>query len=106
MVTIIQADETETGPRLRKTLVDKHGVECVLERTAIGGIVTGDYTKPKIDLYSYVRPSNGERMWFVEAELFFPPDVQMWRSYSLDESPSDEQIIEIVASDLQAGSHL
>lgn len=96
---ILHTDETESGPRLRKTLVDLHGITPELVREDIGGIMLrGIGTRPKIDLYSYVK-ADGERLWFIEAEFWIPPDVQMWRSWVVDEIPDDEQIRDIIQGD-------
>ncbi len=105
MITILQHDETETGPRVRKTLTDKHKISCVKIRE-INGLMTRDYSKAAVALWSYIRPSTGETIWIVEAELFFPPDVVLFRSYVLDGEPSDEQIRDVVAADAGKGSVL
>ncbi|RJP45457.1 hypothetical protein C4587_00740 [Candidatus Parcubacteria bacterium] len=98
MITILQHDETESGPRLRATLVEKYGICCTKIRE-IGGLLTRDYTEAAVALWSYVRPSTGATVWIIEAELFFPPDALVWRSYVLDNEPSDEQIREIIVMD-------
>lgn len=103
---ILQHDETETGPRIRKTLVDKHSIKVDLVRADISGTITRDGTVPDIDLYTYNRPSTGQTLWLIEARLFFPPDVELFRGYVLDREPNDEQIRFIVAEDLQKGSQL
>lgn len=94
--TVLQYDETETGPRVRKTLA-LHGVTCTLERGDIGGVITHDYTEPTIDLYRYTRPSNGKAVWLVEAMIYFPPDAVIYRSWVLDEEPTDDEVRAIVA---------
>lgn len=103
---ILQHDETETGPRIRKTLTDLHGIDCVHERDDIGGVRTEEWTLPDIDLYRYTRPSTGEDMWIVEARIFFPPDVELFRGWVVDERPDDEQVREIVTRNMQKDSVL
>ncbi|MBS9476260.1 hypothetical protein [Ancylobacter radicis] len=100
---ILQYDETESGPRIRKTLVDKHNIEATLVTADIEGTRTAKWTQPKIDLYSYTRPSNGQHLWLIEAEIFFPPDVVLYRGWVLDARPSDEQVRDIVARDKTVG---
>lgn len=96
---ILQHFESEAGT-LRQALAQKHGI-VVEKLREITGMVSNVGTQAPITLFSYVRPSNGQRLWLIEVELFFPPDVQLWRSYVLEEEPTDEQIREIVAKDQQ-----
>lgn len=103
---VLQQDETERGPRIRKTLVDAHGIDVTLLRADISGTMTNAGTIPAIDLYTYTRPSTGERMWLIEARIFFPPDAEVYRGYVVDEEPSDDQTRTIVALNLQKGSIL
>ena len=103
---ILQQDETESGPRIRKTLVDKHGLDVQLVKTDISGTITSSGTIPDIDLYTYVRPSNGQRLWLIETRIFFPPDVELFRGYVVDGEPDDEQSRLIVSKNLQKGSML
>ena len=98
---VLQYDETETGPRIRKTLADKHGVALTLIEGDVGGTLTSAYTQPTIDLYYYTRPSNGQDLWLIEAQLYYPPDVVVYRGWVVDELPTKEQIREIVATDRQ-----
>lgn len=100
-IAILQYDETEAGPRVRRMLIEKHGIACTLEEADIGGIATDAATFPKVDLYSYRRPSNGQVVWLLEAQIFFPPDVQLYRSWALSARPTAEQAREIVARDIQ-----
>lgn len=102
MITILQHDETESGPRVRKTLSDKHGISCRKIRE-IGGLLTRDYTQAEVALWAYIRPSTSATLWLIEAELYFPPDVVIYRSYVLDGEPTDEQIHELVSTDAGAG---
>jgi len=88
---ILQYDETETGPRIRKTLADKVGVICTLEVEDIDGVATAYQTLPKIDLYHYTRPSNGQTVWLLEAQIYYPPDVILYRSWVLSARPRDDQ---------------
>lgn len=97
-MNILHYDETETGPRLRKTLTDKHGITPELVRGNIGGVmIKGVYTEPQIDLYTYVRSSNGQRLWFIEMTSWYPPDVVLFQSWLLDTEPTDDQIRDIGA---------
>ena len=100
---ILQYDETESGPRIRKTLVEKHNIEVTIATHDIGGTRTSEWTQPKIDLYTYKRPSNGQQLWLIEAEIYFPPDVVLYRGWVLDAQPGVEQIRDIVARDQQPG---
>jgi hypothetical protein len=101
---ILQYDETETGPRIRKTLTEKHGVRVSLvAKDAVRNLITRSYTSAAVDLYSYVRPSNGQSLWLIEARMYFPPDVELWRGWVVDEQPTARQIETIVALDLKAG---
>ena len=96
---VLGYDQTETGPRLRKTLVDINGITPQIVRSDIGGLmISGVGTAPKIDLYTYMRPSNGQQVWFVECEEFYPPDAIVYSSWLLDEAPTDEQCRDIVAT--------
>lgn len=98
MPAVLHYDSTESGPRLRKTLVDLHGVSPDLVRGDIGGVmISGVGTCPEIALWAFVRPSTGERRWFVEAQSYYPPDVILWESWLLDAEPTDAEIREIMA---------
>lgn len=101
---ILQHDETETGPRIRKTLTDIHGVNASIVRKGIGGLTADGQHEAEVDLYRYTRPSNGQVAWLIEARIFFPPDVELFRGYVIDQEPTDENIRDIVAMDLQKGS--
>lgn len=99
MISVLHHDETETGPRLRKTLIDKWGITPALVRGKIGGVITSNYLDVDVDLYTYHRNSDGQQLWFVEAMIYEPPDAIIWRSYLLESEPDDAEIIEIVATD-------
>lgn len=75
---ILHHDQSETGPRVRRTLTEKHGITPELVRD---------------NLYTYVRPSDQKRIWFVEKLSHCPPDVQVWDTWVLSSEPTDEQII-------------
>lgn len=95
---ILHHDQTETGPRLRRTLTEKHGITPELVRGNIGGVlIEGAYTEPQIDLYSYVRPSDQERIYFIEMFSYYPPDIHVWDSWALTAEPTDEQIRDVIA---------
>ena len=104
MLTVLQHDETETGPRIRKTLVNVHGISVDIVRSNIGGLTADGRHQADVDLYRYIRASNGQAMWLIEARLFFEPDVELFRGYVVDREPSDDEIKTIVALDLQKGS--
>lgn len=100
---ILQYDESETWPRIRRSLVDKVGITCTLVASGIGGVRTPEWTLPAIDLYNYVRPSTGQTLWIIEAKIFYPPDIELFRSWVVGERPSDDEIREIVAADRRVG---
>lgn len=94
-ITVLHYDETESGPRLRKTLEEKHGIECRLECKDVGEASPSAFGVD-VDLYSYDRPSNGETMWFIETQSFSPPDVVIFRSWVIATRPTPEQVRELV----------
>lgn len=92
MPTILKTHVAEDLPRLRFVLRDLHGADCMeveARRTLMFGC--------DVTLYSYTRPSNGEKLWLIEAERFAGPDVQWWESWVVSERPTAEQIDHIVA---------
>lgn len=102
---ILQTHSTEMGKTVRQQMTEKHGIPFVQIKAA-RPLETREFsfTRPHISLFSYVRPSNGQTLYLVEAEFYGPPDAQWWTSWVIDALPTDEQMALIVAYDLQTGT--
>lgn len=106
MIRVLQHHETEMSDPVRIALKKKHGIDCITVRAARPIDNGVGETSLHAAVYRYIRPSNGQTLWLIEAELFTPPDAQWWRSWVVDGEPSDEQMMTIVANNLQTGSAL
>lgn len=102
---VLKYYETEMGKTLRQTLTELHKIP-VAQLLPPTRMEVANTFAPHYALYSYVRPSNGETLYFVEVELFTPPDMQWWRTWLLDARPSLEQIETLIETDAQEGSAL
>jgi hypothetical protein len=55
-------------------------------------------------LYSYVRPTNGEKLWIMELEISEAPNLACTRSWVVGGEPSPEQALTIISANAQTGS--
>jgi hypothetical protein len=101
---ILQKTDSESGT-LRAFLEKRHSI--VFETLRKPQIIETDSSSAgEMTVYTWRRPSNGERLWAIQVELFTPPDVQWWRTWVVDAEPTDEQIRTILGSNAEDGSVL
>jgi hypothetical protein len=104
---VLQVHTTEMGDRLRIGLKKVHGIDSMLIQPETALEPEGfAFTRPHYSIYSYVRPSNSERVWIIEAEFYGPPDAQWWTSWVVDTEPTRDQVAIIIRNGVEAGSIL
>lgn len=80
-MNILQFQQTEMRATIREMLTKDRGIP--VERL----------TEPEsVTLYTYVRPSNGQRVWLIERQIYCSPDAVLFRTWIVDELPSSEQM--------------
>jgi hypothetical protein len=95
-LNVLSRHETEFGETMRAAL-KRFGVPCELIRDPDDITPGFTFTRLWRSLYRYVRPSNGQVLWLIEIEIFVPPDAQIWRTWVIDQEPTDEQILTLAA---------
>jgi|GEM_PF-3934429 len=106
MLRILQFHESELGDSVRVCLYKKHGIPCETVREPAQLPNGGQPPDLAYALYSYVRPSNGEKVWIIELDQYEPPDMLWTRSWVVDCEPSFTQALTIIKNKAQTGSML
>lgn len=79
-------------------------LEC---QTATRPIHSGfSFNQADYSIYTYVRPSNHERVFLVELRVFVPPDALIFHSWVLDDLPEDAALHKLWNGETTVGTTL